>query len=225
MKKLFVCSIAMLLSAGSAHAAAILGLYNTGVQSGGAGWGAGAGQKPGNGADLHWDLDVAPQAFTGNPVASTWISNSASLASRWLTPAPNGLTSFDPATDGVYTYSTTFNLSGLSPTASFTGRVAADNTVDSILLNGQQIGSGGNFSDWTSFAASSGFVSGLNTLEFVVRNFGQASGNPTGLRVEFLTSNTGVVAEPASWAMMIMGFGAAGFAMRRRRRNLSVSFV
>jgi hypothetical protein len=29
---------------------------------------------------------------------------------------------------------------------------------------------------------------------------------------------TSVVPEPSTWAMMLMGFGAAGFAMRRRRR-------
>ncbi len=28
-----------------------------------------------------------------------------------------------------------------------------------------------------------------------------------------------VVPEPGTWAMMLMGFGAAGFAMRRRRRQ------
>ena len=30
---------------------------------------------------------------------------------------------------------------------------------------------------------------------------------------------TNVVPEPATWAMMLMGFGAAGYAMRRRRRQ------
>lgn len=226
MKKFFICSIAAFLSAGSAQAAAILGLYNTGVQSGGADWGAGAGQKPGNGADLHWDLDVSPQAFTGNPIAATWISNGASVASRWITPTPNGLTSFDPTTPGLYTYSTSFDLSGFDPaTASFAGRFAADNTVDAILLNGTQIGSGGSFSDWSAFAASTGFVPGLNTLEFVVRNFARDGGNPTGLRVEFADSNVAVVPEPSTWAMMIAGFGVVGFAMRRRRQTVRVSFA
>jgi hypothetical protein len=34
----------------------------------------------------------------------------------------------------------------------------------------------------------------------------------------------GAVPEPATWAMMIAGFGAVGFAMRRRR-NVKVSFA
>ena len=33
------------------------------------------------------------------------------------------------------------------------------------------------------------------------------------------------VPEPATWAMMLMGFGAAGFAMRRRRRQSGTAFA
>ena len=35
----------------------------------------------------------------------------------------------------------------------------------------------------------------------------------------------GVVPEPATWAMMLMGFGAAGYAMRRRRRSTGLPQV
>jgi len=31
-------------------------------------------------------------------------------------------------------------------------------------------------------------------------------------------SPVGAVPEPATWAMMLLGFGAVGFAMRRRQR-------
>lgn len=37
---------------------------------------------------------------------------------------------------------------------------------------------------------------------------------PTGT----VTRQTAAVPEPASWAMMVVGFGAAGFLLRRRRR-------
>lgn len=40
-----------------------------------------------------------------------------------------------------------------------------------------------------------------------------------------LASTGGAVPEPASWAMMIGGFGFAGAALRRRRYNLKVSLV
>ena len=37
----------------------------------------------------------------------------------------------------------------------------------------------------------------------------------------FATGQTPSVPEPATWAMMLMGFGATGVAMRRRRRQLA----
>ena len=48
-----------------------------------------------------------------------------------------------------------------------------------------------------------------------------AGGTAEGLRqVRIASTDAGVppVPEPATWAMMLLGFGAAGFALRRRRR-------
>ena len=44
------------------------------------------------------------------------------------------------------------------------------------------------------------------------------SGNPSGLRVEFLDSAVTAVPEPAAWALMIGGFGLVGAASRRRAK-------
>ena len=46
---------------------------------------------------------------------------------------------------------------------------------------------------------------------------GGLSGSYAGWSLQF-TEQAGVVPEPATWAMMIMGFGAAGAMMRQRRR-------
>lgn len=44
----------------------------------------------------------------------------------------------------------------------------------------------------------------------------------TGASADSLTVHIGdAVPEPATWAMMLVGFGATGVAMRRRRRNLA----
>ena len=199
---------------------AIPGLVNSGQIAGG------GSASAGTVADANWALGGGT-AWNTNTINGAWLANNAT--SRWLTPASNGNQSFDPAADGVYTYALSFDLAGFAPaTAAFTGRFATDNQVTQILLNGVQLNQAGlgSFNIWTAFSADAGFVGGLNSLAFTVRNLRQASGNPTGLRVEFLSSTveplgTGnAVPEPANWAMLIAGFGLVGAAARRRRSVL-----
>lgn len=218
--KSFAIILTAALASTSASAATISGLYNSGVNSGGANWGAGAGATTGNGADPHWTL-VGGTAYNGGTNGSypigPWLSEDNS--SRWLTPTGN-------AGDGVaaiaYTYRLTFDLTGFNPaTASFSGRGAADDGGQ-LFLNGASIGSIGNFTGWTSFSANSGFIAGVNTLDFVSTN----GGGPAGARIEFSASNVGgAVPEPASWALMVGGFGFAGAALRRRRSQVRVTYA
>jgi hypothetical protein len=205
-------TMAALLSGMSAQAASIAGLVNTG---------AGA---VGNVADANWTLNGGA-AFTGgtngNFPIGPWLADDTT--SRWLTPTANAAASFDPTVDGLYTYTLKFSLAGFNPaSAMFFGRFAADNTVDSIKLNGTTIGSGGNFSSWSNFASGgASFVAGVNAVDFVVRNFAQNGGNPTGLRVEFIESSVAAVPEPAAWAMLIVGFGIVGVTARGRRKSIA----
>jgi hypothetical protein len=75
----------------------------------------------------------------------------------------------------------------VDPTASMTGRWATDNT-GAISLNGASTGNTSTDSTaFTPFSITSGFVVGLNTLDFIVDNtscVGLNCFNPTGLRVE-----------------------------------------
>jgi len=211
--KMLLLSAAAIAVAGSANAATITGLYDTGVDNNGV-------AVSGNGADQHWTLNDGP-AYTGAtngmfPIGP-WVADNA--ASRWLTPTSNAADSFDPSSDGLYSYALSFNLTASqAASASFTGQFAADNTVDAISLNGHGLGGGGGFSAWTGFGATAGdFVAGKNTLVFDVRNFAQNGGNPTGLNVEFLSSTA--VPEPATWSMMLVGFTGMGAALRGARRK------
>ena len=78
------------------------------------------------------------------------------------------------------------------------------------------------FSGWRT--ASMNFVAGgsTQTLSFL------AQGTPNGLPPSLLLDNvslTAAVPEPATWGMMIVGFGAMGATLRRRRTATTVSFV
>ncbi len=118
--------------------------------------------------------------------------------SKWIAPdyTNNGCSPY-----GGYTYTLPFNLpAGFNPaSAAISGRWAADNEA-LMYLNANQIpaidggatvnGNAG-FAQWTHFIipAGSGFVSGPNTLTFVVTNTDPSSW--TGLRVEFTSAFAG----------------------------------
>jgi hypothetical protein len=223
LRLVFSIAAAALVAGPALATVAIPGLVNSGQIAGG------GSVSTGTVADANWVL-AGGTAWNTNMINGAWLANNAT--SRWLTPASNGNQSLDPAADGFYTYMLSFDLAGFAPaTAAFTGRFATDNQVTQILLNGVQINQAGqgSFNSWTGFSADTGFVGGLNSLAFTVRNFRQASGNPTGLRVEFLSSTveplgTGnAVPEPASWAMLIAGFGLVGASARGRRSALQLA--
>ena len=217
----FALAAALTLAAvAPANAVTIVSLYDTGVDASGV-------ATTGNGADLHWTLAGGP-AYTGasNNVfpIGPWIAETST--SRWVTPTNNAANLFD-AVDNTYTFTETFSLAGYdATTAAFTGQFAADNGVDSITLNGTALASSpGGFTSWTSFDSTGGsFNAGVNTLTFVVRNFGtgDSTANPAGLRVELVgTADVSAVPEASVWGMMIAGFSLIGFAMRRRTTMLA----
>jgi hypothetical protein len=126
-----------------------------------------------------------------------WIANTAN--SQWLVPAAPATTSYDPSADGLYKWTLTFDLSGYDPnTASFTAQWAVDNggyvKLNGNLLSGSMTAHHG-LNQFTSFTAKSGFNSGINTLDFFVNNL-PGDNNPTGLQVDFLSSNVNPVPEP-----------------------------
>lgn len=207
MKKFAMAAILATSSFLSAHAASITGLVNTGSFVSGA-------------QDTNYSLNGTGFGYVTQdniwPVGA-WIANTTT--SKWITPLANQAASFDPVTKGTYTWSLSFNLAGFdAATASFTGKLAADNSAV-VLLNGKSIGSANGFKSFSNFGAASGFNSGLNTLDFVVTNDGQSTGNPTGLRVEFTASNVTPVPEPETYAMLLAGLGLMGVISRRRAKR------
>lgn len=72
----------------------------------------------------------------------------------------------------------------------------------------------------SAFMLNDGFVSGVNTLDFIVCNksgTGSATSNPTGLRVE-LSGTGNLVPEPSAYVLLGTALIAiGGFYWKRRR--------
>ncbi|MBM3883671.1 MAG: immunoglobulin domain-containing protein [Verrucomicrobia bacterium] len=172
-------------------------LFNTGVDDNGA-------LLPNATVDPHYRLiesaDAAypgPDSFTlepGWPVAPAgpWVADGP--ASRWIGPRARQSTGNAP---GNYTYRTTFDLTGYDPTkARIAGQWTSDNAGLDIVLNGVSLGfsQAGNFGALSDFTIEFGFVAGVNTLDFVINNAGDAV-NPAGLRVQMI-GTVEVLGEP-----------------------------
>jgi hypothetical protein len=201
-----LASIAILVGANLSHAAPIPGLFNTGVDGSGA-------PLAGGSVDPHYFLIASadpsypgPDAIVADPIATGfWVANSAT--SKWIAPTaaqgyPSGGT---PHPGGPYTFRLRFDLTGCAPnTASISGRWAADNS-GTIHLNGAATGNvAGGYNPLVPFSITSGFVSRINHLDFVVTNFPSPGENPIGLRVEDITGTVSceVPALEATWGSM-----------------------
>jgi uncharacterized repeat protein (TIGR01451 family)/fimbrial isopeptide formation D2 family protein len=132
--------------------------------------------------DLHYSLilpngnTVPAQVLTSIP--PSYVPNSAT--SSWIGPGVADVTT------GVYTYHTTFTLTGCDPSSVVVnGQWASDNQavirVNNVDTPFTTSNNGfGQFSQFSLNSTNSNFHAGLNTLDFVVTN----SGGVTGVRVE-----------------------------------------
>jgi hypothetical protein len=213
-----VLCLVVLLSA-PVGAVPITTLFNTGVDAGGV-------VLPDSTiGDPHYALIGVPggttdiriiTAASGFPIVpGLYIGDNA--LSRWI--GPNN----DPDVNGpvgIYTYRTTFDLTGLNPsTAAIAGQWTTDNQGIGVLINGTFLSfptPNNQFAlGFSPFSITSGFVSGLNTLDFVVRN----EAGPTALRVQMTgtaDSLTSAVPEPATGVLLASGL-ASILTWRRRR--------
>ncbi len=198
-----------------------IGLYNTGTDS------ADKVLAP-VAFDTHYTLTTtaAPPnsgVSTTNPAYGHWLANDApgSSGSSWITPTQfaNSGSGIWPSTApaGLYTYSLTFTAPGSYLVVD--GHWATDNSGQLFLNGNLVLPSSLGFGTWTNFELNSsvGLVAGANTLEFRVTNASGGSGNPTGLRAEFLSAS---VPEPGSlvvWSLLGLVLGGAGCWRRRKR--------
>ena len=203
MKNVALLALAsgMALVASSANAAVTIS--NTGATPNA--WTVSGGGQPGySGAAV----TASNQYWEANSATSSWVSINAA-----------GISTVAPTTsNGSYTYSTFF-FGNQNDVLNF--RFWADDVVTSMLVDGvAQTIAGGTYTTSTlgSFKVLTNTQSS-HTLSFTVLNNGNPSNaNATGFRFEQIGA---AVPEPATWGMMIVGFGLMGGVLRRRSTKVA----
>lgn len=208
MRFVLPVSAALLAFSGAANAVVIVGVYNTGV-------GNGTALAPGDGVvDPHYTITATNEGnvTVGNNALTYY--NAAYVQdgpmSRIVNATGDGAGS--PGTTTIF--ATTFNLTGYDAmNATISGQVLFDNSGE-IFLNGNQVGGTvTGFNTLTPFGTNANFFNaGINTLSFVLHN----AGGPEAFQVAGLTVTADAVPEPATWGLMMVGFGMIGASVRRR---------
>ncbi len=208
MKKIIRRSLVVLATVApfSALAAPITGLFNTGVNASALGLG---GLALG-GSDAHYNIS----GFSADPVVVShpaYVANNATSQWIWREGSSGG--------DETYSFMTTFDLTGLdAATALLNGRWGADNQGFDIKINGTSTGISllgvilDNFNALHGFSISNHFVSGINTLEFIIQN----NGGPGAFRAE-LSGTADPVSVPEPGSLVLLSLGLLGLTTLRRR--------
>jgi len=165
-------------------------IFNTAVDSNGD-------VLPPHTVDPHYQLTNSPKGLAPAYVMDStfcrghhgpWLADNKH--SKWIGPKANQLHYLK---SGKFDYRMSFDLTGLDPnTAILKGKWTSDNNA-TLYLNGVATGNTtppGGYGSFSHFSITSGFVAGINTLDFVVRNIRgrNVPNNPTGLRVVFTTA-------------------------------------
>jgi len=197
------------------NSAVITDLYNTGVDN------SGNVLLGGIVADTHYDItaqssygvSLLGDAYTvgsGFPIGP-WVANTPT--SRWIgtgqsqSYGPYSLTFSTDFTIGSDADLSTVNISGLG---------GVDDYLSGINLNGVSTGAAfSGFRSLSSFSISSGFVHGINTIDFLVVNSG---GGPTGLRIQDIEGTYETVPEPSIIALMGLGIFGLGLSRRKMKK-------
>jgi hypothetical protein len=167
------------------------------------------------------DQDASGQILWWTASAATGISATGSGA----LPLPLGLTNmFAPNSTGTDN-SKFFELANL--TGSFTGEGATSITVTSdddalVYLDGLYVGGNPGVHGNETSTIDLGNLSGMHSLEVFYADRAR-TGADLAISGIGLDTLHGAVPEPASWALMILGFGGLGAMMRRRRTAMAIA--
>ena len=165
--------------------------------------------------------------FTGTTTVGSIISASGGQATvdgnlNMLTQPPNDtnpLTSLDFSLAAGTFNNLEFNLFGVNDggRAFFTGIDNGGQTFTFGGTTGFALGSGSNFFGFQGILGQSIASFSIDITPGSIQNVQQIRLDETGA--------VGAVPEPGTWAMMLVGFGAMGFSVRRRRKTQNMPQV
>lgn len=192
ISSLVILQATMFSSTAVAQAVLVPGVFSTGVDGNG-------NSLPTNASDTHYIMSGGTSVALGT--SSVWIDPLGS--SKWIGPTNGNVSA--PFVTTVYTM--TFDLTGYQAnSATLTGMLASDTNV-TVTLNGTNQSNNCCFY-WlfTQQVINSGFVAGVNTLEFAVLNTPTGGTNGSGL----LFSNVTLKAFPDVTPVLVVNNLVAG---------------
>lgn len=168
-----------------------------------------SGQNTTNGRDNSYQILTDTTGEITAPAAALVVNSPGWSAvvpgAAWIAPsADESADRLGCCANTADTYSTTFSVSGNPSAVTLNVTLAADDYVD-VELNGNFVFTHPSTVMWNapvSFLISSGFVSGTNTLEFLVSNSG---GGPTGLVVAITAAVSGLTQVTPGQTLTISG--------------------
>jgi hypothetical protein len=156
--------------------------------------------------------DITPLISDG----SGSFANPTVMCTPTMMSCPNGQTFTDRV---IFTTPTGYNsVSGILNSTFNTTNPLTNLNFQSVVLNNGTSNFAFNIANGVFDSASREMIplvaNATNIITVTGTTFGDASYSGT---LSF--GQTAAVPEPATWALMLMGFGAVGFSMRRRRAD------
>jgi len=213
LASLAIVTGALALLGGQAEAGVISGLFSTGVDNAG-------NTMSGGTVDTHYVVTSDQNGVAGgtfvvpfDQLPSVWVPASpvGTPTSEWIS-GPTGPPLNQNQANGPINYETTFTVTGPAAGTTFSGMRTADDEVR-VMLNGAIVADftpNHGYGSFFAFTVNSGFVTGLNTLDYLVEN---TANGPQGLRVQI-----NAVPEPGTVALSgVALLFVVGRVIRRRR--------